>query len=523
MQELLRGRALTVAARGDTARPLIQDVSLTLHAGEVVGIVGGSGSGKTTTAFALTGMLPSALCLQAGSAHYKTRDIYALRRQERAAFWGKETGFIFQDGAASLNPAQRIGTQIAERLTLFSKLSKSERDARVLRACKETGLPSARALLRKYPHELSGGMKQRVMIASAIIHAPALLIADEPTASLDAATAKEILALIKTLQEKRGCAVALISHDLNTVREMCSRVFVMHEGRIVESVPRGVFFAQPASRAARQLLRAARLFSDEDGGAGEREKLFRICASDEAAAQTPVIDAADLCASYESRFAFITRARVKKNAPGENPRVLKNISLSITEGEAFGILGKSGSGKTTLARALSGIIPYSGVYRADGREFSSLTQKERGRFVQMVFQNPYTSLNPAMTVQRILEEPLLIQHAGTRRDRAEMAREMLERVQLAPRFLTRFPRELSGGERQRLAIASALMLRPRLLIADEILSALDAAVQVKILELLGSLSGLFRFSVLFITHNAAHARAFCHRTAIMHDGVLSFF
>jgi peptide/nickel transport system ATP-binding protein len=518
MRELLCGRALTVVKRGGPNQSVIKDVSLTIHAGELLGIVGESGSGKTTTALALTGMLPSSLCLKAGSARYKQRDIYAMKGKERAAFWGKETGFIFQDPAAALNPSRRIGAQIAERLTLFSKLSQSEREARVLSACEEAGLSPSRALLRQYPHELSGGMRQRVMIASAIIHEPELLIADEPTASLDAATAQEILLLIKRLQEKRGCAALLISHDLNAVREICPRVIVMDKGRIVERAESGVFFARPVSPPARRLVEAARRFSEGEGG-----ELLLTGGRREPPAQKAVVELNNVCVSYESRFTRLMRSGAKEKAHEEPKRVLKNVSLSINEDEAFGILGESGSGKTTLARALSGLLPYSGLYRADGRDFSSLTKKERGRFVQAVFQNPYTSLNPAMTVQRLIEEPLVIHRVGTRRERAETAREMLARVRLEPRFLTRFPRELSGGERQRVAIASALALGPRLLIADEMLSALDAAVQVKILELLCRLRESFGFSVLFITHNAACARAFCRRAAVMKDGVLSDF
>ena len=510
MQELLSARALSVVKRSDARRIIIRDVSLALYANEIVGIVGESGSGKTTTALALMGMLPPSLVIGGGSVHIQKRELATMSAQERAAFWGKETGFIFQDPSASLNPVQRIGAQIAERLALFSTLSKREREARALCACQEAGLPSSRALLQKYPHELSGGMKQRAMIASAIIHGPSFIIADEPTASLDAATAQEILRLIKRLQEKRGCAVLLISHDLNAVRAICSRVFVMHRGSIIESAASGVFFTRPAAPHAQELVDAARLLSGV-----EAQSIRGIKEARESVAQKPLVELNAFCASYASRFAPLTHSAARQNALDTNNSVLKNISLSINEGEVFGLLGESGSGKTTLGRALAGIIPYRGVYKAGGIEFSSLSQKERSRFVQIVFQNPAASLNPAMTVQRIVEEPLVIQGAAAKRERVQKAREMLESVQLDRSFLTRFPRELSGGEKQRAAIASALMTSPRLLIADEMLSALDAAVQVKILELLCRLRERFGFAVLFITHNAALAGAFCHRTASM--------
>ena len=514
MQELIRACGISVAKRSDIHRIIIKDVSLNVRANEIVGIVGESGSGKTTTALALTGMLPASLKIIAGSASCKNKDIYALSRKDTASFWGKETAFIFQDPSASLNPVKRIGTQIAERLVLFSKLSKSQIEARVLNACKEAGLEPSRGLLRKYPHELSGGMKQRAMIAGAIIHSPSLIIADEPTASLDAITAKEILCLIKTLQQKSGCGVVLISHDLNAVREICSRVYVMHKGSIIEDAPGAAFFSGPASEHAKRLLDAAHILA----GKKPASALYASAHGESIQQKRAAAETQNLCAAYTPRFARAMQTQTQNKAADKKAGILKNISLAINEHEVFGVIGESGSGKTTLARALSGIIPYSGSYKAGGEEFAALTKKQQSRFVQIVFQNPYTSLNPAMTVQSLIEEPLVIHGADAKRERAEKAREMLDSVLLDQSFLPRYPRELSGGERQRIAIASALMLSPRLLIADEMLSALDAAVQVKILELLCRLRERFGFSVLFITHHVAHALTFCNRVAVMKDG-----
>ncbi|MDR1785647.1 MAG: ABC transporter ATP-binding protein [Spirochaetaceae bacterium] len=492
MDALITARGVTVVKRSDHTRRIIRGVSLEVGRNECLGLVGESGSGKTTTALALTGMLPLSLQVGEGQVLYQGRDLYGMTAGEMESFWGRETAFIFQDPSSALNPVKTVGAQIAERLTLFSGLSRAEIEGRVLGACGEAGLPQERPFLKKFPHQLSGGMKQRVMIAGALVCSPKLIIADEPTASLDAITARGILRLLGEVQRKHGAALILISHDLSAVREMCTRVCVLHQGRIVEAAPAGEFFSSPVHGAARQLLGAAAA-APPRRGTGPRQ----------------ILAAEGLTAHYGDRMR-------RGGAP-----VFRALSFSIAQDEVFALIGESGSGKTTLARSLSGIIPYSGSLRIEGEELSSLSRKARSRLVQIVFQNPYTALNPERKVQALVEEPLVIHRLGRDKgERAQAARGMLSAVGLDESFLLRFPRELSGGERQRVAIAAALMLHPRLLIADEILSALDTPVQAKIINLLFSLKERFGFSILFITHNIAQAIAIADTVAVMKDGSL---
>jgi ABC-type glutathione transport system ATPase component len=528
VEELISARGITVGKRSAHSRVIINDVSLNVHKNEILGIVGESGSGKTTTALALTGMLPASLIVSSGVVLYSEsttcneRDVYAMNPKETSAFLGKETAFIFQDPSAALNPVQRIGTQIAERLVIFSKrghtpserLSKTESEERALDACNEAGLPATRDFLQKYPHELSGGMKQRAMIASAIVHAPRFIIADEPTASLDALTAKGILELLRRVQEKLGCGIVFISHDLDAVRGLCSRLYVLHQGSVVETASVEDFFVRPHSEHAKELVKSLRIIN-----APRKTPHTETHAS--AFETLATID--NLSARYINRGEMYSKSAKYLQASQTKKNVLHHISFSIGKQEVVGLIGQSGSGKTTLARCLSGIIPYTGSFKMDGEEFSALSRKDKSRLVQIVFQNPYTALNPSRTIQSLVEEPLVIHHTGSKRERAERVREMLSAVSLDESFLRRYPDELSGGERQRAAIAAALMLSPKLLVADEILSALDITVQLKIIDLLSRLKERFGFSILFITHNISQALSFCDKIAVMKDGRIMEF
>jgi peptide/nickel transport system ATP-binding protein len=493
--QFLKAENLTVAKRSDPAVRILRGLSLSLARGETLALVGESGSGKTTAALALTGMLPPSLAVTGGAIRIAGRDVQEMKGRTWREFLGKETAFIFQDPAAALNPVQRVGAQIGERLRLFSGLSAGEIRERCRQACGEAGLPATDEFLAKFPHELSGGMKQRVMLASALVYTPSLIIADEPTASLDPLTAAGILRLLAGVKEKHGAALIFISHDLKAVEDMCQKVCVLHRGEAVESGPVSRVFAGPGHERTQALL----------GAMNARERAGTAAAP---GAPAPVLLKAEgLCARYPGG------RRAGKAA-------LEGVSFSIEENTVFALIGESGAGKTTLARCIAGIIPYSGSLTLGGREAAALSRRERSRFAQIVFQNPYTALNPEMTVLSLAAEPLAIHRIGTRREREKAAGDMLAEVGLDEPFWRRQPWELSGGERQRAAIAAALMLRPRLLIADEILSALDPPVQNRILALLARLRARYGFSVLFITHDTALALAVAATVAVMKDGAL---
>jgi microcin C transport system ATP-binding protein len=485
---ILRVESLTLLASG---RRVVDDLSFSLDAGETLAIVGESGAGKTLTALALLDLLPPGIARAAGRITVDGCDIATAGAAALRRLRGGVVGMVFQEPIASLNPLRRIGAQIAEACRPHGMA----RPDAVLKLLSDVGMDDTKRIAACYPHMLSGGQRQRAAIAIAIAGNPKILLADEPTSSLDADRQAQILELLRGIAAARGLATILITHDLALVARMADRVLVMDRGRNVETAATAEIFAQPRHPQTRRLL-AAREFPPPPPFTGG----------------PPVLDVADLSVTFPGRWGW--RAAT---APA-----VKNISFRLHEGETVGLVGASGSGKSTIALAILQLIKYQGGVRLNGKEFSRLRGAARRRAradLQIVFQDPYASLSPRLTIAQIIGEGLTV-HAPTlsRQDRAARIAEALREVGLTTALGDRFPRALSGGERQRVAIARALILRPKILVLDEPTSALDVTAQAEILSLLSQLQQSRNLAYLLISHDEAVIRALAHRILTLREG-----
>lgn len=503
--ELLRVEGLTVAFRRADGgeKTVVNDISFSLREGEILGIAGESGSGKSMTALAVMGLLPEGARRGFRELSFDGKRLCAEQKREkkqeeklRQELSGKEIAMIFQEPLTSLNPVLTIKKQMEEPLLLHRTLSATEREEEVLSALSRAELKHPEKLLDDYPHHLSGGMRQRVMIAMAMINRPRLLIADEPTTALDAVTEREIVGLIGRLARENHTAVIFISHDLGILRELCDRVMIMKDGRIVESGSAARIFEAPEKEYTKQLMQAAgRAFRTVDAPGG---------ATDDAAALSggeSVLLAENVSVVYR-KSGGLFRKPVEKQA-------VAGVSFSVSAGEIFGIVGESGCGKSTLLKAVSGLLPGYG---------GSIRRREGEIGVQMVFQDPYTSLNPAKRVGWILEEPLRLNTRLDREERRERVCGILKETELPDDVITRYVSELSGGQRQRVAIAAALISRPELVLLDEPVSALDVTVQAQILELLLRLQREHGLTYVFVSHDMSVVQRICDRVMVMKDG-----
>jgi peptide/nickel transport system ATP-binding protein len=482
----------------------VQALSLTVHRGECVGVVGESGAGKSQLFLAILGLLP-ATARVSGSASLGREPLIGRPEKELDRIRGARIGLIFQDPMTSLTPHLRIGEQIAE--PIVKHLGASWRDARrkSLALLERVHVPDAAQRLRQYPHELSGGMRQRVMIAMALACGPQLLIADEPTTALDVTIQAQILALLAELKRERGLAMVLITHDFGAVAGVADRVAVMHAGRIVESGTTAAVLKAPRDEYTRSLLAKVPALD-----------LALAPRSDPAPASGADVTLAvsALAVKYPGRGLWQGGRRAL--------RALEDVSFELHPGEALGIVGESGSGKSTLVRAALELIrPSGGRVSWMGRSLPMPARELRRlrRNLQLVFQDPLASLDPRMTVGRIIAEPLEVHEpaleASSRERRVE---EMLLRVGLGAEMLERYPHELSGGQCQRVGIARAMVLKPRVLVCDEPVSALDVSIQAQILELLASLKAEHGMSVLLVSHNLAVVRQLCDRVLVLYHG-----
>lgn len=526
------------AGRGD--KTVVNNVSFALKEGEILGIAGESGSGKSMTALAVMGLLPEAakrscdamifdgkrLC---GTVSGKKESRSAKKQEEelRKTLSGKEMAMIFQEPLTSLNPLQTIGTQMEEPLVLHTSLSAEERSKRVLDALTRAELKHVEQLLSQYPHHLSGGMRQRVMIAMAMINKPRLLICDEPTTALDAVTEREIVELIRRLAKENGTAVIFISHDLGVLRTLCDRVMIMRDGKVIEEGATEQVFGHPERTYTKNLMKAAVKGpkekpegtdnSDTEAGANGPAKgktsdalseKERGTTQEDARKEAWALSVENVSVAYKQRTGLCKKATEK--------RAVNGVSFQVKRGEIFGIVGESGCGKSTLLKVISGLLPeYEGmVYTGLASERDSAENCS----VQMVFQDPYTSLNPAKKVGWILEEPLRLNTELSREERLERVRLILRETDLPPDVMYRYVSELSGGQRQRVAIAAALITNPELVLLDEPVSALDVTVQAQILELLLKLQREHGLTYVFVSHDMAVVRKICDRVLVMKDG-----
>ena len=491
---LLDVRKLTLAV-GRTGATVVNDVSLTLAPGEVLGVVGESGSGKTLLARALIGLEPPAIRRVAGSIRFEGRDIAALTPRALRQLRGSRIGMVFQEPMTSLNPSLTIGRQLEEGLVLHRPaLEAAARRAKILEMLTRIGIREPAAALSAYPHQFSGGMRQRIMLASVMLLEPALLIADEPTTALDAVVQREVLELMLQLTRDHGTAVLMISHDLPMIARYCDRVAVMCRGDLVEAAATAEILRQPREDYTRKLLHALP---------------HRTPARPLDQAVAPLVAVEGLVVEYPGRR-------------GEVKRALHGIDLDVRPGEVVAVVGGSGSGKTTLGRAIAGLVqPAGGTIRFAGRPIdrSEAGWRDYRLNCQMVFQDPYASLDPRMTIGQLVGEALRQLGGLTAKDKAARIAEGLAEVGLDPaKFQSRYPHELSGGQRQRVAIARAVVRRPSFVIADEPVSALDVTVRAQVLDLFTDLQQRHGFSCLFISHDLGVVEQVADRVVVMRDG-----
>ena len=559
----------------------LSGVDLHVNPGETLGIVGESGSGKTMTALSLMGLLPQGGKVSSGSIILDGQDLTQLPLKEKRKLRGTKVGMIFQDPLTSLNPTMKIGLQVCEPLRVHEGLSKREALERAVEILKRVGMPRPEVVINNYPHQLSGGMRQRVMIAMALVCKPRILIADEPTTALDVTTQMQILDLIDELRDEYKMGVILITHDLGVVAGHTDRVAVMYAGRIVETAPTKTLFTEPKHRYTSSLMAA---LPERALAAGT--KLFSIPGAPPSLTNLPVgcrFAARCLWATDECRAGYpdlsgdethtfscfhpvqegdespaVLQGKLDSNktdgAAADVPQIshetlldvkeasreyesagsgffkrekgvvsaVDRVSITVKKGETYGLVGESGCGKSTVGRLIAGLEPPSGgAIELDGRDLATLKGRDAVRIhrdVQMMFQDSYAAMDPRMRIDQILAEPMSIQKTGNARQIAERIMEILEQVGLTEEILDRYPHEFSGGQLQRIGFARSLTLAPDLIVADEPVSALDVSVQAQVLNLMKDLQQELGLSYLFISHDLAVVQYMADRIGVMYLG-----
>nr|WP_167949452.1 ABC transporter ATP-binding protein [Brevibacterium marinum] len=496
---------------------VLHDVAFTLAPGQRLALVGQSGSGKSTTISAILGLLPGAGHVSSGTVKYRGEDLVHADRQRLQTLRGRSIALVPQDPMASLNPSMRVGDQIADALRTYGLSNSAEVTRNVVRLMTEAGIPDAENRRRSYPHEFSGGMRQRILIAIALSGDPDLIIADEPTSALDVTVQKQILDHLQKLVTERGTSLLFVTHDLGVAGERTDTILVMDEGRVVERGTPQQVLGNPQDEYTKALVKAApsivveREQSPPNAAAAADAELRADDVSDvDAVASANVLDINDLHKVYKLR------------GRGKEVHALNGVSFSAKRGKTTAVIGESGSGKSTIAKIVLGLEKAtSGEVLAGGRNVDATSRAERSllrRFSQPVFQDPFSSLNPMWGIERIIREPLDVFKIGTQAERKRKVAEVLEQVALPASMLGRRPADLSGGQRQRIAIARALISEPELLICDEAVSALDVLVQEQILELLRQLQSGLGVSCLFITHDLAVVANMADDVVVMKSG-----
>jgi peptide/nickel transport system ATP-binding protein len=510
---VLSVRGLDVDARTPEGRkPVLQDVSFNLTGGETLCIAGESGSGKSVTSLSIMGLLPKAsLRVASGSILLGDRDLARLSDRAMRSVRGGDIAMIFQEPMTSLNPVISIGTQLVEAIREHQGRDNAEAVALQMLDAVHITEPARR--MKQFPHELSGGMRQRVMIAMALSCRPKVLIADEPTTALDVTVQAQILKLMRELKREFETSIILITHDMGVVAEMADRVVIMQNGRIVEQGTAVDIFKRPSQAYTQQLLAAVPRLGSHAGTDGPP----RVTASMDGGYQpdrSPVLNVSNLNVSYGSKASRLFKGKPPVNA-------VSDVSFDILPGETLGLVGESGSGKSTTGKAVLGLIPFTGNVLIDGRDIGALSQREMQpvrRTAQMIFQDPYASLDPRMAVGPAVAEPMVIHGIANKGERQDRVSELLRRVGLTPDAATRYPHEFSGGQRQRICIARALALKPKLIVADESVAALDVSVRARVLDLLLELQETMGLSYLFISHDMAVVERMSHKVAVMRSG-----
>ncbi|MCX8554045.1 dipeptide ABC transporter ATP-binding protein [Mycolicibacterium mucogenicum] len=518
---LLDIRDLQVAFRVQgKSVPAVRGASLTVFPGQTVAIVGESGSGKSTTAAAVLGLLPGTGTVTGGQILFDGQDLAAASRRDFEKIRGSGVGLVPQDPNTNLNPVWRVGFQIRETLQANGAAKRGDARKRAIALLREAGMRDPDKRVNQFPHEYSGGMRQRALIAIGLACRPKLLIADEPTSALDVTVQRQILDHLEELTTELGTAVLLITHDLGLAAERAGHLVVMYKGRVVESGPTLQILQDPHHEYTKRLVRAAPSLASRraDGELiGDQALQLKVTEPAQEASSGPedVVVAANLVKDFPIRGAVPFRG-------GSTFRAVNDVSFTLRRGTTTAVVGESGSGKSTVARMVLGLLEAtSGTVHFDGKDVTSLrgaAAKEFRRRVQPVFQNPYGSLDPMYSIYRAIAEPLNIHGIGDKSSRTARVKELLDLVALPQSVMQRFPNELSGGQRQRVAIARALALNPEVVVCDEAVSALDVLVQAQILTLLRDLQNELGLSYLFITHDLAVVKEIAHHVIVMSRG-----
>lgn len=530
-ETLLEVTDLKIAFRNsDTVNQVVHGVSFTIQSDEILGIVGESGSGKSVTSLALMGLLPKKDSVITGSVSYKDTSLLDLDTKQWQAIRAKKIAMVFQEPMSALNPSIRCGKQVLEVLLQHTKLSKVEAKKEVLELFEQVRLPDVEKIYKSYPHEISGGQMQRVVIAMAIACKPDILIADEPTTALDVTVQKEILQLLKNIQQETKMGMLFISHDLNVVSEVADKVLVMYQGNAVEYGTAEQVFKNPQNEYTKALLLSKpsdterlevlpTIQSLQDGTFTPHKVRAQARASRHRSlyTQVPILEIKELIKAYP-----ISQGLFKKDSYFH---AVNKVSFSIFPGETVGLVGESGCGKSTLAKVIMQLEPVTeGSVWYCGENVTNLRGEALKNFrkeVQLIFQDPFASLNPKMTIGEAIVEPMQAHNILLdTKTRIIRAKDLLERVGLAASFYNRYPHQLSGGQRQRVGIARAIAVDPKIIICDESVSALDISVQAQVLNLLNKLKEDFGFSYLFISHDLAVVKYMADQLLVMNKGKL---
>jgi peptide/nickel transport system ATP-binding protein len=519
---------LTISFRTeDGVVDAVKGIGFDVAPGEIVAVVGESGSGKSVTSMSVLGLLPKTSTIS-GDVRLGEDGISGLKEKDLRKIRGNEIAMIFQEPMTALNPVYTIGWQIRESLRSHQDISKAAADARAIELLEMVGIPNPAERFKQYPHQLSGGLRQRVVIAMAIACDPKVIIADEPTTALDVTVQAEILGLLRKLRDTLNTAIVLITHDMGVVADLADRVVVMYQGEIVEEAPVQELFASPKQDYTRRLLAAVPVL----GQRPENRRLFESAIADGTAATQIAeeirLEDAELEAQIEMTAPALEITDLALEYPGRRGqkvnRAVDGVSLSIQKGEILGLVGESGSGKSTVGRCAIGLLRATeGSVSIAGRDITKLSNKELRplrRYFSIVFQDPASTLDPKMTIGESVAEPLVLHKILRGKELNDRVATLLDKVELSGHYRNRYPHELSGGQRQRVAIARALALDPQLLIADEPTSALDVSVQARVLDLFLDLQQSLQFACLFISHDLAVVDLLADRVAVMQHGKL---
>ena len=527
--ELLAVNELCVSfGKGKNQSEVVHQVSFSLSENEILGIVGESGSGKSVTSLAIAGLLPKKISKVEGSIVFNGTELLQLKNKDFNNLRGREIAIIFQEPMSALNPSLKCGFQVSEILQHQLGLSASESKKETIKLFDRVKLPDPREIYARYPHQISGGQMQRVMIAMAIACKPKLLIADEPSTALDVTVQKEIVQLLKDLQKQTGMSMIFISHDLSLVSEIADRVLVMYQGDLVEegsvyqvfktpkhSYTKALLSARPVLNKRLKRLPTIASIADKSFVSNEISPQERALRHKELYTKAPLLEVKNVKKEFYNAAGLFRPKKVTK--------AVDDVSFSVFEGETLGLVGESGCGKSTLGRAILLLDKAtSGSIRYRGKELNKLDATEvrnMRKEIQLIFQDPFASLNPRITIGQALTEPMKVHKIGaSKKNREERVNNLLERVGLDTTYFNRYPHELSGGQRQRVGIARTIAVNPKLVICDESVSALDISVQAQVLNLLNELKEDFGFTYIFISHDLSVVKYMSDQLLVMNAG-----